>query len=120
MSLTMESVRQLVVSLKDAPRPETILCSRERALYSALRTEKRRKDWLAARWAAKRLIAEGLMTKDLTHIEILNDDDGRPWPYCPGSLAAGWSLSLTHSGNLAGAAVDPSGGPLGFDVEKIE
>lgn len=120
MPWVMESVKHLVVSLRETPPPREILCDKEAALYAALKTQKRRRDWLAARWAAKRLIADALLTKDLRRIEILNDDDGRPWPYCPGSLAADWTLSLTHSGELAGAAIDPSGRPLGLDLEKVE
>lgn len=92
--------------------PDAALSEKEAALYSAFRVEKRRKEWLAGRLAAKALLA-GAGEKDLSAFEIGMDRLGRP--SCGGAL-----LSISHSGGWALAAAKPGSEFLGADLEKIE
>lgn len=115
-----EAVQTLLVRADETPAPEAILSFRENALYRALKTEKRRKDWLAGRWAAKTLLARMLEVEDMREIEVLPDREGRPQPRAAGGMGAGWTLTITHSGAFAAAAVDALGGPVGLDLETVE
>lgn len=80
--------------------------------YSAFKMEKRRKEWLAGRLAAKTLLA-GLRGGDLSSFEIAADHLGRP--ACGGAL-----LSISHSNGWAMAVIKPGSTFLGADLEKIE
>ena len=92
--------------------PGDSLSEREAAQYSVFRLEKRRKEWLAGRLAAKALLAEhtGLAQAAL---EILPDRLGRP-------SYGGELVSITHSGGWAAAAFKPGSVFLGLDLEVIE
>ncbi len=90
------------------------LCPAEAAVYAAFRMEKRRKEWLAGRLAAKFLLAETDGTTEPGAYEIVQDLFGRP--SCGGRL-----LTISHSNGWAMAALKPGGsGFLGADLEKIE
>ncbi len=77
----------------------------------------KRTNSLAARWAAKEGVAKalgcGIGDIAWTEIEILNDEAGAPELYLHGKAAAlsseldiqGWSLSLSHTSELAIAFV---------------
>lgn len=110
-----------------APAAESLLSAAELKKYKAFPVEKRRKDWLAGRWVAKSAVLRALGKREaFSLLEILSDDDGQPvlsYPHPSPLQRAGEgipSLSLTHSGGMAAAAADPSGKPLGLDLEKIE
>jgi 4'-phosphopantetheinyl transferase len=92
--------------------PGSALSEREALLYSAFRVEKRRREWLAGRLAAKSLLA-GPGGGNLARFEITSDLLGRP--SCGGTL-----LSISHSGGWALAAIKPGAVFLGADLEKIE
>lgn len=95
------------------------LAPREAAAYQGLKTDKRRREWLAARRAAKRL-ARRVLAPELEPgaIEIAKSQGG-----APSLLAAGraWPLSLSHSGQWAAAALcADASGLVGVDLERIE
>ncbi len=93
--------------------PGAALSEREAALYSAFRVEKRRKEWLAGRLAAKSLLAAAGGGEVLSGFEISSDLLGRP--SCGTTL-----LSISHSNGWAMAAMKPGSAFLGADLEKIE
>lgn len=95
----------------DGLAPGTALSEREAARYAAFRIEKRRKEWLAGRLAAKALLAAG--GGNPAGFEISMDRLGRP--SCGGAL-----VSITHSNGWAAAAMKPGSSFLGLDMELIE
>lgn len=90
-----------------------------------LKTPKRRREWLAARLAAKRLLGwclqqEGIYLKG-RQIQILNREDGAPRVVLEGGkICDRYSLSLSHSRGTGVAAVAPPGHRVGVDLEAIE
>lgn len=103
----------------EIPPPEDFLAPAELKKCAGLRIEKRRRDWLGGRYAAKTLLREILgLDLPLRKIEIGHDGFGRPvW-----NGEAGLHLvSITHSGPFCAAAA--KAGPsvfLGLDLEKAE
>lgn len=93
-------------------RAELRLCSRFRA-------ERRQRDWLAGRLAAKKLIQRHFQkTREftLTHIEITNDEVGAPIVCVLGDGGLNISISHSEGHGLAGFAVQSR---LGVDLQKI-
>jgi len=95
----------------DGLAPGQALSGREALQYAAFRIEKRRKEWLAGRLAAKALLTAG--GGDPADFEISMDKLGRP--SCGGAL-----VSITHSNGWAAAAAKPGSSFLGLDLELIE
>ncbi|MBI4375636.1 MAG: 4'-phosphopantetheinyl transferase superfamily protein [Elusimicrobia bacterium] len=87
------------------------LTDSERAVLDSLKTEKRRRDWLAGRIAAKRALGEG-QPKD---IEIANAESGRPYAELPGGRKMNISISHCEAGGLGAAASSV----IGVDWEAI-
>ena len=86
----------------------------EAALYASFRMEKRRKEWLAGRLAAKTLLAEADGNEKLDAYEIIQDAFGRP--FCGGRL-----LTISHSNGWAMAALKQGEACfLGADLERTE
>ncbi|OGR68966.1 MAG: hypothetical protein A2081_02940 [Elusimicrobia bacterium GWC2_61_19] len=92
--------------------PGDALSPGEAARYSTFRMEKRRREWLAGRLAAKTLLA-GAGGAPRAGFEIDSDSLGRP---CCGAAL----LSISHSNGWALAALKPGSSFLGADLEKIE
>lgn len=92
-------------------RPGAALSGKEAAQYAVFRMEKRRREWLAGRLAAKALLAGD--RGDQAAFEIGMDKFGRP--SCGAEL-----VSISHSGGWALAAVKPGSAFLGADLEKVE
>lgn len=97
----------------DAPEPGEALSPAEALRLSAFRMDKRRREWLAGRLAAKALLSEAAGGAAPALFEIGMDRYGRP--ACRGTL-----LSISHSGGWALAALKPESDFLGADLEKIE
>lgn len=95
------------------------LSDTERARYLALKTPKRRDDWLLGRWTAKRLVQDvwSKRTGDsipLNEIIIAKEAGGAPYlPDFP-ELA----ISVSHSGGWAFCAASEEG-IVGADIEEI-
>jgi 4'-phosphopantetheinyl transferase len=97
------------------------LSERERAIEAAIRIEKRRRDFLAGRIAAKRAIQRSIGCP-FARISILASSDrvthGRPEVAIDGVLRPDLTISISHSGDLAAASM--GGGRVGFDLETVE
>ena len=133
----------LVQSTQDHPAlthgqpPDGLLAERELEQFAALKTAKRRRDWLLGRWTAKRLVWSLVQreTGDSLRLEdilIAKDPDGAPcvninFGFEPPQV----TLSISHSGDRAfcasiSAAIGgrPSTGRppalLGADIERVE
>jgi len=128
----------LTQSWRDLPQvelelvPPAYLSVSEEARWQALRSEKRRRDWLLGRWTAKLLLQAAIQEQSgelptLSDLAIASRPDGAPcldWPTARnGSMV---TLSLSHSGEYAAcaAAFSPglggAGVNLGIDIEKVE
>ena len=93
----------------------------ERARLDGFRFEKRRRDWLLGRWAAKTVLLEvtGLSQRDINRFEISSAPDGAPLPMLDGKRCR-VQLSLSHSNDRAFATVSRSKNALGCDIELVE
>jgi 4'-phosphopantetheinyl transferase len=94
------------------------LSAAERDYYATLKSDKRRRDWLLGRRAAKSLVA-GVIGLPPAQITILPHADGWPIVTLPDDHPP-LTLSISHSGDRAFCAV-MSGADrlLGADVETI-
>lgn len=99
----------------------------EVATWRALKTDKRRGDWLLGRWTAKQLVAELVAERigrqlSLDQIAILPHADG--WPMVTLPTFDGMpviNLSISHSSPWGFcAAVEGENRPLGADIERNE
>lgn len=97
----------------------------EYARMLALKTAKRRQDWLLGRWTAKRLLQTVLwerngVTLPLDLIGIGNDVTGAPTFHAPlGRLPGALSISHSH-GRAFVAVVEKPAMPIGADMEWIQ
>ena len=107
-----------VVDLTTLPPAHGILSPREETYYQTLRFPKRRTEWLGGRVALKRVVARTLHVADLSHIEILPQENGKPNVLVKNKPVA-IAHSITHSHGFAAAAVSEGGTLLGIDLEKI-
>lgn len=129
---TRHSVRVLLVTPEMVERVVArrgvrgVLTTTERATLAALVVERRRRDWLAGRVAAKRVLRAtcrrgGEVEPPYTAIEIQNDGDGAPRFAIDGrpDLGERLDLSIAHShGAAVAAAADRfASGTVGVDVE---
>lgn len=107
------------VAISDIILPDEILSNKELEKYSSFKIPKRKKEWLAGRFAAKTVINKIFDSSfSLKEIPITYDENGRPLCLLNGKE---YLLSITHSGDWAAAIVnDENTGFLGIDIEKIE
>ncbi|MGZ8649903.1 MAG: 4'-phosphopantetheinyl transferase family protein [Solirubrobacteraceae bacterium] len=108
----------LTRSSADVPRDDDWLGPRERAVLAGLRIAKRREDWRLGRWTAKTAVAAQLGTEP-ARIEILAAADGAPEAWLDGAPAP-VSVSLSHRGGRAVAAVATAPAVVGCDLELVE
>lgn len=115
-------VRYVLQSVEDVPPKDGWLSEPEHEALAKLRVGKRRRDWRLGRWTAKRLLVPWLGlergAKTYSRIAISPANDGAPVAFLDGR-SLGVALSLSHSDDLAVAAVAPAGTALGCDVERI-
>jgi phosphopantetheinyl transferase len=103
-----------IVKTSGLPGPAGLLSAGEIQKYYSFKVPKRKADWLGGRYAAKTLLSSLTREKALSEIEISYDDYGRP-------RAAGLTISISHAGGLALAAVKPGSTDfLGADIETVE
>ena len=112
-------VRVNLIQADKVPAPESFLSGPELEKLSSFKIEKRRRDWLGGRYAAKTLLKKSLdLEIPLSDIEISYDSFGRP-VWAGGEIPR--LLSITHSGPFCAAASGPAGTAfLGIDLEKTE
>lgn len=97
------------------------LTAGERARLEGFRFDKRRRDWLSGRWAAKIALMgiSGLPKGDIDRFEITSAPNGAPLPRLDG-----WPyrarLSLSHSNDRAFCTVSREMTALGCDIELVE
>lgn len=106
----------------------TLLSPQEALFAAALKTPKRKRDWLAGRLASKRVVAAALAAEGarlaLSEIEIATNTDGSPSvrfptrPEIPGG-AARWPLSLSHSASGGAAVLGRPSTLIGVDLEAV-
>lgn len=109
-------IHWLVRSLADLPADDAWLSVEERARLSEMRVEKRAADFRLGRFTAHEVLrlacGEGPWS-------VRARDDGSPAAFRDG-VESPCTLSISHSGGVAMAAVSTAGLPLGCDVEHIE
>lgn len=121
-------IEWLIQTRADLPLPQAFLAAEELDRLAALRSAKRRDDWLLGRWTAKRLIQDHIarhhnLNLHLHQIAIQSDPDGAPRITCAllplyATLSA-LTLSISHSADRAFCALG-LGVPVGVDIERIE
>ncbi len=99
--------------------PGSIFSLEERSRFRTLKTEKRRRDWLAGRVAAKRVLRRYLSrlgpAPEHHQIEICNNPDGSPFVRCGRAV----NISLSHC-DAGGLAIASDGNTLiGADWETV-
>lgn len=117
------AARALEPGADQAPLAE-LLSPAELALAAGFPAAKRRRDWLAGRLAAKRLLrarfAEDGRDLGLAEIEVLPASDGSPFVRVPGAAVCRYPLSLAHSAAGGIAALGRPGARVGVDLERVE
>jgi phosphopantetheinyl transferase len=106
---------------------ETILGPKEQHTWQELgRSEKRRRQWLLGRLAAKKAVSQFLKDRlglelPLSHVDILKTDQGRPivGKLIRDKLIAPLSISIAHSGPYA-VGLAGIGTGLGIDIEPLD
>jgi phosphopantetheinyl transferase len=95
------------------PEAEAALDDVERETLARYSFEKRRRDWILGRFAAKLAVAE---VTDLAPaaVGIRSEENGHPVAV---GAPVGWDLSLTHGHSFAGALCAP--GAVGVDLELL-
>jgi 4'-phosphopantetheinyl transferase len=104
--------------LAEVPHSDAWLGPHERRALAELHVERRRTDWLLGRWTAKAALGRRLGAPP-RRIEVLAAADGAPEAWLDGEPVA-VSVSLSHRGGRALAAVADSPQIVGCDLELIE
>lgn len=102
--------------------PPDFLSPSERQAYARFRVDKRRREWLLGRWAAKRLLQlsdQAYRDLALDAISVGNDPDGAPFLCVQGQGRLSLSLSISHRQERAFCALCASL-PVGADIEHVE
>ncbi len=112
------TTRILTQTVADVPPDDGWLGPWEREHAKTLRFPKRLQDWKLGRWTAKLAVGRYLAAASES-LEIRTSRDGAPEAYVAGEPAP-VSLSISHSGGVALAAVGEPGLALGCDLELID
>ena len=108
-----------VVDLANLPPTDGVLSPQEQAYFNTLKFPKRRTEWLGGRLALKQVVGRILSVNDLTQVEVLPQESGKPKLLVGGSPVK-LAYSITHSNGLAVAAASTDEKLIGIDLEKIE
>ena len=110
------------VSISDTAQLEPAwLGPRERERLAGFRIEKRRRDWLAGRRAAKVALARLLSDEVADELDVLPAESGAPVVHRQAGPLPRLGVTLAHSHDLAGAlAWRGDGAGLGLDLEHVE
>lgn len=108
----------------DAALVNKILRPSERQVLAGLKSDKRRRDWLLGRLAAKELLQrlaqqQTWQTADLSDITIDSRADGSPAAGPPGLPPLTLSISHSHDHAVCAVVLEPDR-PLGVDLEWVE
>lgn len=88
------------VELRDSFLNE-ILTEEEKKEYDALKSEKRKKEYVAGRFASKEAVYKVTQDPAYLHYSILHDEKGRPYVKDHPEL----EISIAHDGGMAAAVV---------------
>ncbi len=102
----------------ELPLDDDWLLPEERRTLAGLQLPKRREDWRAGRWMAKRTVGTALEV-DASHIEIRAAGDGAPDAWLRGARLP-VSVSISHRAGYAASVVADPAAPVGCDLELIE
>ena len=117
----MTAAYLLTADAADVPQGDDWLSPREHHAVSCFSFARRRSDWRAGRWAAKRALAASRAIAHLadTDLAILGAEDGAPEVWAAGAPVA-VALSISHRDGMAAALVCRAASSAGCDVELIE
>lgn len=101
------------------------LSAGDRRTLSGLKTPKRKRDWLSARVAAKRVVRRRLHAlghpTPAADIEIASHDSREPFVADEeGDPDESLPISLSHAGDYGACALGAPGTRIGMDLERIE
>lgn len=100
------------------------LSQEEKRRLAGLRFEKRRKDWLLGRWAAKSLLVRSgfhWAAGRMDEFQICNEESGAPFAADLAGNRLPGCLSISHRAGVAFCAYSPvHGACIGADLELIE
>jgi 4'-phosphopantetheinyl transferase len=88
----------------------------EAGYFATLRFGPRQRSYLLGRYAAKLGLSKVVRERDLRDIEVTRGVFEQP--VVQGQ--EGFSVTISHTGSLAGALAYPTGHPIGIDIEVIE
>jgi 4'-phosphopantetheinyl transferase len=107
----------------DVPMHDRWLSAREGTTLARLHETKRRAAWRLGRWTAKTALATrqelGESPEALADIEVRTDEYGAPGLFHWGQRAS-YSMSLSHSYDVAVCVLAEAGALLGCDLELVE
>ncbi len=109
--------RYIIVKTTDVPDADTFLTALELKQYKHFAIEKRAAEWLAGRYAVKKLASE-FFNLPFKKLQVKNDKNGAPILQAMGGNNL--TISITHRGDYAAAAISLTGDLIGIDIEKIE
>ena len=109
--------RYLIIKTKDVPDAEEFLTALEFKQYNSFTVEKRAAEWLAGRYAVKKLATE-FFNLPFKKLQIKNAKNGAPILQAEGGNHL--TISISHRGDYAVAAISLTGDLIGVDIEKIE
>ncbi len=109
--------RYLIIKTSEVPDAKEFLTGLEFKQYNHFAVKKRANEWLAGRYAAKKLASE-FFNLPLKKMQIKNTKNGAPVLQAEGGNHL--TISISHRGNYAVAAISLTGDLIGVDVEKIE
>jgi 4'-phosphopantetheinyl transferase len=104
----------LWLELDELPQEAEWLSEAERELAGRYGHPRRLRQFLAGRWAVRRLWREVAELEE--PVEVIPDPQGRPLLYVSGEALMDWAVSIAHSGSRVLVALR-QGGRLGVDVE---
>lgn len=98
------------------------LSSLEQAYVHKLTSIKRKREWLAGRFAAKYaaagVLAENGIVRNWSTLAVLPDENGRPFLAADNKNTPLPDISISHSGNLA-VAIAVNKGLCGIDIQQV-
>jgi 4'-phosphopantetheinyl transferase len=101
-----------------SPKSGAFLHTSELSYFASLKAEKRKRDYLLGRYAAKYALAGINQTIAASQIDIRPGVFNQPVVMHTGGVQL--SICITHSGRISAALAFPAGHPIGIDIEVIE
>jgi phosphopantetheinyl transferase len=125
ITCTLFDLKQFDSELNKLGGEKTIFCylhGKEQDYLKRLTSDKRKREWLggrfAARYAATQLLSRSGKELDWTRLSIEYDNDGRPFLAFQDKNITLPDISISHSADMA-AAMAINTGLCGIDIQKI-